>query len=309
MKIVKEDYARYKTFFDESHSGDSEDGIEEFTRGMTSLFDDIIDSNWYNINEATYKFFEDFVSMYPKESLGEVAEGSVDKLIEDALANGVVEDVVEELVDGAEPYDFRKSKPEPMTAKEYITSHYGNDAFKFYKGGALKPDFSREFNLTLSAIYLGDGQDRDSAMVYGGKKGQPEYDSSRKMKAGTLMSGTDEFRFKSLVNKTAHGVCADYACVNRALVDYMGCRSYYAVNSRPTINHALCALNYKGALVTVNNWRFETYYSSFSKPFDSEAVPYDDEETIHNFEDDWNIAKNESWEQYFKDTMGDDYSF
>lgn len=304
VKIEKA-YAKYKSLFEEEHSGDSEDGVEEFTRGMTSLFDDIIDSNWYNINEATYKFFEDFVSMYPKESLGEVAEGSVDKLVEDALANGAVEDVVEELVDGAEPYDFRKSKPEPMTLKEWLD----DEIYNFYKGGSLKPDFSREFNLTLSAIYLGDNEDRDSAMVYGGKKGMPEYDSSRKMKAYELKSGTDEFRFKSLVNKTAHGVCEDFACVNRALIDYLGWHSYRVANYRPTINHSLCALNYKGVLVTINNERFEAYYSSFSKPFDPEAVPYDDEETIQNFEDDWNMAKNAGWEQCFKDAMGSDYPF
>lgn len=302
---IKKAYANYKSSFEEEYSG-GEHGIEDFERAITSIFQDIIDSKWYNINDVTYKFFDDFISMYPKERLGGVAEGSVDKLIEDALANGAVEDVVKELVEQAELHDFWESKPELMTMDEWGK---GSETYNFYKGGSLKPDFSREFNLTLSAIYLGDGQDRDSAMVYGGKKGQPEYDSSRKMKAGTLMSGTDEFRFKSLVNKTAHGVCADYACVNRALVDYMGCRSYYVVNSRPTINHALCALNYKGALVTINNWRFEAYYSSFSKPFDSEAVPYDEEETIHNFEDDWNIAKNGGWEQCFKDAMGSDYPF
>lgn len=299
---IKKAYANYKSSFEEEHSNNNSKFIPYIVEFGNSAFAEL-NIPW---DDASVDFFTDFPSIYLSEKAGQAPSGSVDKLVAEALSNGANKDFVEALVAEADSYDLSSGTAKPMTMDEWGKD---SETYNFYKGGSLKPDFSREFNLTLTAIYLGDNEDRDSAMVYGGKKGMPEYDSSRKMKAYELKSGTDEFRFKSLVNKTAHGVCEDFACVNRALIDYLGWHSYCVANYRPTINHSLCALNYKGVLVTINNERFEAYYSSFSKPFDSEAVPYDEEETIQNFEDDWNMAKNAGWEQYFKDAMGSDYPF
>ena len=308
MKALDKRYSEYKISFEEENSGDS---VDEFKEDMASLFQDIIDSNWYNIDGVAWKFFEDFVPLYVKENLGEVAEGSVDKLVEDALASGVDEEVIEELVSEAGRYDFKKTKPEPMGFDEFIIEEFGRDTLIFYKGGALEVDFSSDKSLAVRGIYLGFHEDKTSAMVYGGKKGEHEFDNLRKMKAGTLVSGTDEFRFKSLVNKTAHGICADYACVNRALIDYLGWRSYYVVNAKA--NHAVCALNCKGVLTVFSNSSFEQCYSSLDKDFDINVLPLDDEadvdETIEGFRFMWGSYTVNGWSKRFKDTMGADYPF
>lgn len=308
MKALDKRYSEYKISFEEENSGDS---VDEFKEDMASLFQDIIDSNWYNIDGVAWKFFEDFVPLYVKENLGEVAEGSVDKLVEDALASGVDEEVIEELVSEAGRYDFKKTKPEPMGFDEFIIEEFGRDTLIFYKGGALEVDFASDKSLAVEGICLGFHEDKTSVMVYGGKVGLSDYDTSRKMKKGDLSDGNDEFRFKSLVNKTAKGVCGDYACVNRALLDYLGCRSYCVSNFKA--DHGVCALAYNRTLVVFDTGDFGVCYSSFDKDFDINALPLDDEadvdETIEGFRFIWEKYTVDDWSKCFKDTMGADYPF
>ena len=278
MKSVKEEYNRYKTAFEKKS-----DNLKAYDTAMMSLFEDIASDN---INKATFQFFDDFLVLYVKESTGEVAEGSVDKLITEALSNGADEGVVEEIVSEAKKYNLKKS--EPMSIDEFIKERYGNDTLKFYKGGALEVAFSDKWScLVVRGLYLGMEDDKDSSMIYGGKKSVIDYDKSRQMKAYKLMKSTDEFRFKSLIDKAAQGVCADYTCVNRALLDYVGCCSYYVGNAKA--DHAVCAINFNDKLAIFSNENFE-FLSATSFSGNSRWSGY-------------------GWDKCFKDAMGSDYPF
>lgn len=304
MKAVKKAYADYKSSCDKYSSN-----IKAYDTAMMSLFEDIASDN---INKATFQFFDDFLVLYVKESTGEVAEGSVDKLITEALSNGADEGVVEEIVSEAKKYNLKKS--EPMTAEEFIKEEYGSDTLKFYKGGALEVDFSWADTLAANAVNANWG------MKYGGKAGAGEFDASRKMKAGELFYGTDEFRMKSLANDVAHGVCGDFAKVSRALVDYVGYRSYYVANEET--NHAICALAYDGLIMVFNNGSPSTLYAPCSTPKDKlktimESLNYTGIQTyLVEFGDYYEglvpyglDAERAPWDRDLEAVMGNDYPF
>lgn len=307
MKAVKEEFNRYST-----QANNKKSTIEMFKDYMQSEFEDAVD--WYDIYDATaYDFFDAFLPVAVAESLGEMPEGSMDKFAEEAIANGTHKKFVEKIVKQAKYYlkkhTLSREVPVTMTIEEFIKERYGNDTLKFYKGGALEVAFSDRWSLAVRGIYLGVNTDKGSAMVYGeGSKNTSDgFFVFRKMVAGELTDGTDEFRFKSLVNKTARGVCVDYACVNRALIDYLGYASYAVGNDKA--DHEVCALNYKGVLTIFNNEFFEQCYSSLSKSFDKNAVPSDDEDVIYRYELIWSGYANDGWGRDFKDAMGSDYPF
>lgn len=302
MKSVKKAYADYKSSFEKKS-----DNLKAYDTAMMSLFEDIASDN---INKATFQFFDDFFVLYVKESTGEVAEGSVDKLIAEALSNGADEGVVEEIVSEAKEYNLKKS--EPMTAEEFIKEHYGNDTLKFYKGGALEVDFSWNRSLTVYAAYV------ETGMAYGGLDGVTEDDKSRKMKAYEMRYGTDEFRFKHLADDTAHGVCADFACASRAVIDYLGHASYYVENL--DADHAVCALRYKDMLLVYNNGVPYGIYVSFDaseseiKNVVDELDYLSDSQKRPLYEVDYAdgvkfMFDNFGWDKCFKDAMGADYPF
>lgn len=303
INAIDKAYANYKSSFGEDASGNNSEFISYMVDFGNSAFAEL-NIPW---DDASADFLGNFVRTYLNEKTGQAPSGSVDKLVAEALSNGANKDFVEALVAEADSYDLSLITAEPMSIDEYVKENYKSDIIKFYNGGALEVDFSRDKSLAVRGIYLGFHQDKNSAMVYGGLKGVGEYDASRKMKAYALMDGTDEFRFKSLVNKTAHGVCEDYTAVNRAFLDYFGYRSYRVANDKE--NHAVCAMNYKGVLTVFNNDGFEQYYSSFDKDFDASVLPTSDPELVENYEVAWNIMVKNGWSKCFKDAMGSDYPF
>ena len=287
MKSIDDAIAGYKIALDKAENAKT--GVEAFKEYMQDEFEEISSRNWYTIDDVAYKFFEDLISTSISEALGDIAEGSMDKLAEEAKANGVSKGFVDKLVKEAKYYlkkhKISNEKREVKPLDEFIRDKYGVSAIKYRNGGSLEPDFSGALSLFIRALYLGDDGDNNSSMVYGNKA---EYAGAlRKMNKGDLLDGTDEFRFKSLVNKTAQGVCADYAMVNRALLDYMGCRSYYVVNDNVDVNHAVCAVAMDGQVVVINNYIFQT----------------EEELNTGRFKD------KSGWRKAFKEAMGNAYPF
>ncbi len=284
MKSVKKAYADYKSSFEGKHSNDNSEFISYMVDFGNSAFAEL-NIPW---DDASADFFTDFPSIYLSEKTGQAPSGSVDKLVDEALSNGANKDFVEAIVAEADSYDLSLITAEPMTAEEFIKERYGNDTLKFYKGGALEVDFYDKWScLVVRGLYLGMEDDKDSSMVYGGKKSVVDYDKSRQMKAYKLMKSTDEFRFKSLIDKAAQGVCVDYTCVNRALLDYVGCCSYYVGNAKA--DHAVCAINFNDKLAIFSNENFE-FLSATSFSGNSRWSGY-------------------GWDKCFKDAMGSDYPF
>lgn len=245
-------YAEYKA---ECKEETAENSYSAYVEDMTSTYAEMDDGGWYDTNEETHKFFEAFLDLYYKEAVGEAAKSSVDSLVADASSERVDEEVIEEILDTASRYTFKETKP--MSFDEFFLKECGKEVVDFYNGGSLKMNFSSKTSLVAKAIYLGDSDDKNSFMVYGDNNGSgSSLDKPRKMEALVLSGSSDAFIFKSLVNKTAQGICEDYAWVNETILRYLGCESWMIRNTNVNVHHAVCMFVHDGVLMGIDNHIF-----------------------------------------------------